>query len=83
MEHDHMIEALATNGTNHSLDVGSLPRRTRRGQHFVDAHVSHLFPEIIAEDRIAVPASSEGLAQREMLPVVAVPSTQRSGGRSH
>jgi hypothetical protein len=29
MEHDHMIEALATNGFNHSLDTGSLPRRAR------------------------------------------------------
>jgi len=26
MEHDHMIEALAPNGTNHPLHVGSLPR---------------------------------------------------------
>src|SRR5207237_8370808 len=25
--HDHMIEALATNGANHPLDIGSLPRR--------------------------------------------------------
>ena len=54
MEHDHMIEALAPNGTNHPLYIGSLPRRARCGQHFVDAHVSHLFSEVIAEDRIAV-----------------------------
>jgi hypothetical protein len=25
MEHDHMIQALTPNGTNQSLDVGSLP----------------------------------------------------------
>src|SRR5271157_1457002 len=49
-----MIEALAPNGTNHPLHVGSLPRGSRRGQHFVDAHVSHLFSELIAEDSIAV-----------------------------
>ena len=55
MEHDHMIEALAPNGANHSLHIGSLPRGARRRQHFVDAHVSHLSSECIAEDRIAVP----------------------------
>jgi hypothetical protein len=55
MEHDHMIEALAPNGTNHPLHVRSLPRRTQRGQHFVDAQVTQLFSEVIAEDRIAVP----------------------------
>ena len=49
-----MIEALTLNGTNHPLHVGSLPRRSRRGQHFVDAHVSHLSSELIAEDSIAV-----------------------------
>src|SRR6516162_5994404 len=49
-----MIEALAPNGTNYPLHVGSLPRRSRRGQHFVDAHVSHLLSELIAEDNIAV-----------------------------
>jgi hypothetical protein len=25
MEHDHMVQALTPNGTNHPLDVGSLP----------------------------------------------------------
>jgi hypothetical protein len=55
MEHDHMIEALATNGSNHSLYIGSLPRRARCRQNFADAHVSHLFSEFIAKDPIAVP----------------------------
>src|SRR5215472_15277874 len=54
MQHNHMIEALPPNGTNHSLDVGSLPRGARRGQHFMDTHVSHLSSELIAEDSIAV-----------------------------
>ena len=49
-----MIEALATNGSDHSLYIGSLPRRARCRQDFADAHVSHLFSEVIAEDRIAV-----------------------------
>src|ERR1035441_2777631 len=54
MEHNHMIEALAPNGTDHPLYVGSLPRGSRRGQHFLDAHVSHLSSELIAEDSVAV-----------------------------
>lgn len=49
-----MIEALAPDGTNHSLHVGSLPRGSRRGQHFLDAHVSDLSSELITEDSIAV-----------------------------
>jgi hypothetical protein len=54
MEHNHMIEALASNGSNHSLYMSSLPRRARCRQNFADAHVSHLFSEVIAEDSIAV-----------------------------
>ena len=54
MEHDHMIEALAPNGTNHPLHIGSLPRRSRRAEHFLDTHISHLSSEVITEDRIAV-----------------------------
>ena len=49
-----MIEALPTNGANDALYIGSLPRRTRCRQNFADAHVSHLFLEVMAEDRIAV-----------------------------
>jgi hypothetical protein len=54
MEHGHMIEALTPNGTNHALDVGSLPWGARRGQYFADAHIANLFPEFMAEDGIAV-----------------------------
>ena len=54
MEHDHMIEAFATNGSDHPLDIGSLPRRARCRQDFANAQVSHVFSEVIAKDRIAV-----------------------------
>ena len=54
MEHDHMIEAFATNGSDHPLDIGSLPRRARCRQDFANAHVSHVFSEVIAKDRIVV-----------------------------
>jgi len=49
-----MVKTLAPNRTNHPLHVGSLPRGSGCGQHFLDAHVSHLFSEVIAEDSIAV-----------------------------
>src|SRR5499427_5720529 len=65
IEHDHMIEALASNGSNHSLHIGSLPRRARCRQDFANAHVSHLFSEVIAKDPIAVP---QELLKGEWLP---------------
>ena len=49
-----MIEALAPNGTNHPLHIGSLPRGARRRQHFADAHVSDMPSKCITEDSIAV-----------------------------
>src|SRR5215467_11123153 len=49
-----MIEAFAPNRYNNSLHIGSLPRRARCRQNFADAHVSHLFSEVIAKDGIAV-----------------------------
>jgi len=55
MEHDHVVETLAPNGTNHPLHKCSLPRRTGRGQDLLHAHVSYLFSEVIAEDRVPVP----------------------------
>ena len=54
MEHEHMVQALAPNRTNDALDVGPLPGGSRGAQHLVDTHVSHLSPEGIAEDSIAV-----------------------------
>src|SRR6201987_1129493 len=70
LEHDHMVQALPPNGTNHPLDVSPLPGGSRSAVHFLDAHVSHLSPEGTAEDRIAVAqqgawqlVEGEGLAQ--------------------
>ena len=54
MQHDHMIEALTTNGANHSLDIGSLPRRARCRHDLPDAHISQLFSEIMGENGITV-----------------------------
>src|SRR5271169_6925145 len=56
MKHNYMIKAFATNGTDHPLHIGSLPRGSGRGQHFLNAHVSHLSSELSSEDSIAVAA---------------------------
>ena len=82
MQHDYMIEALAPNGTNHPLHIGSLPRRTRRGQDFVDAHVPHLSSECIAEDRITVAQQvARELVKGKCLPqLLSRPFCRRVGG---
>jgi hypothetical protein len=54
VEHEHMVQALTPNRTNNALDVGPLPGGSRGAEHFLDTHVSHLSPEGIAEDSIAV-----------------------------
>ena len=54
LEHHDRVETLAPNGTNHPLDMGSLPRRARCRQNFADAQVSYRFSEIVAEDSIVV-----------------------------
>ena|SRR5215469_9091872 len=82
MQHDHMIEALTTNGSNHSLYIGSLPRRARRRQNFTDAYISHLFSEVVAEDRIAVAQQVAGtLGKGKCLPqLLPRPLRGRLGG---
>jgi hypothetical protein len=54
VEHDHMVQALAPNRTNEALDVGPLAGGSRGAQHFLDAHLSHLSPEGIAENGVAI-----------------------------
>src|SRR5258708_39645059 len=82
MEHDHMIEALAPNGSNHTRYIGSLPRRARCRQNFADAHVSHLFSEVIPEDSIAVPQQvARELVKGKCLPkLLSRPLRGRAGG---
>jgi hypothetical protein len=49
-----MIQAFASNRTDQSLYIGSLPGRARCRQNLADAHISQLFSEGIAKDSIAV-----------------------------
>jgi len=65
----HMIEALATNRSNHSLYIGSLPRRARCRLNLVDTHASRLFLEVMAEDGITVAQQvTPELGKRKGLP---------------
>ena len=83
MEHEHMVQALAPNRTNDALDVGPLPGGSRGAQHFVDTHVSHLSPEGIAEDTIAVAQQvARKLIKGEHFSQLLSASTPRLGGRS-
>src|SRR5260370_31160727 len=77
-----MIEALAPNGTNHPFDIGSLQRGARCGQHFLDAEVSHLCSEVMAEDGIAVAQQvSRELVKGKGLPqLLSRPLRSRVGG---
>jgi hypothetical protein len=57
VEHDHVIQTLEAYRADDALDVRSLPWRTRRRKHFLDAHISDLLHEIVAEN--PVPISQE------------------------
>src|ERR1700694_1766475 len=77
-----MIEALASNGSNHSLYIVSLPRRARCRQDFANAHVSHLFSEVVAKNPIAVPQHvTRGLVKGKCLPqLLSHPLRRWAGG---
>ena len=77
-----MIEALAPNGTNHPLHIGSLPRGARRRQHFADAHVSDMPSKCITEDSIAVAQQvARELVKRKGFPqLLSCPLGGRVGG---
>jgi hypothetical protein len=54
VQDDHMIQTFPTEGTDQSLHIRVLPRRTRCNQDFLDAHVLELLPDGIPIDRIPV-----------------------------
>jgi len=47
-QHDDVIEALAPDRSDEAFDVGVLPRRTRRRQHFLNADGLHVIERMIA-----------------------------------
>ena len=54
VQHGDVIEALASKGADHALNVRILPRRTRCRQHFFDAHLLHGPLKIGSVNRITV-----------------------------
>src|SRR5262249_58702989 len=50
-----MIEALASNTADHSLDIWILERRSRRGDHFFDLHSFHSEAKFFSVDLISIP----------------------------
>ena len=46
-QYDHVIEALAPDGSNEAFDVGVLPRRARRRQDFPNANRLHMIERMI------------------------------------
>ena len=54
-ENDHVIQALATKGSDQALDVWILPRAPWAREHLADAHTDDAPPENGAVDRITIP----------------------------
>src|SRR5882762_8956297 len=54
VEHEHMVQALAAESNQSRARRRPAAGGSRGAQHFLDTHVSHLSPEGIAEDSIAV-----------------------------
>jgi hypothetical protein len=61
IDDNQMIETLASNIANHSLDVWILKRRSRRGDHFFDLHPCHSEAKSFSVDLISI---SEQIAWR-------------------
>ena len=49
-----MVQTLASNRTNDPLDVRTLPRRSWRSQHFLNAKLFDIAGEIGIEDAVAI-----------------------------
>ena len=55
VDDDDVVETLATNGTDHALDVGILPRTRLCGEDFLDAHACDSSSEAIPIDGVPIP----------------------------
>ena len=54
VEHDEVVEAFAPDRPDQALNVGALPRRSRRGEHFANIQVLERRPEGVPINRIAI-----------------------------
>jgi len=62
VEDNDMIQKLSTQATNYALDIGVLPRRSRRGDNLVNAQARHPSPNPIAI--VAITVSQQILPSR-------------------
>ena len=68
VEHDHVIEAFTTSGSNTSLDECILPRRARCREHVLDRHRLRRAPEAVKGVIAIVNQVSRRLVSRKRLP---------------
>jgi hypothetical protein len=55
VQDDHVIEALAPNGSDQAFDVGILPRTRRARDDLANAHAGNSTSEQVSIDGIAIP----------------------------
>src|SRR5215469_7833960 len=54
-EHDHMVQAVMSNGSDQPLHVGPLPWTGRRREDFLNAQALDAFAKVLAVDLVPVP----------------------------
>ena len=54
VQHDEVVEAFASDRPNQALNVGTLSRRSRRGEHLANPQLLHHGPEGVPINRIAI-----------------------------
>src|SRR5436305_14414487 len=50
IEHDYMVQALASDRADDPFDISALPRRARCGKHLLDTHRLDLVDKVVPED---------------------------------
>src|SRR5262245_30194721 len=66
MQDDHMVQALAADTPDQSLDIRILPWTAGGNQHFLNAHVAHALPKGGPVNAVAIAQQiSRGLVPRK------------------
>jgi hypothetical protein len=69
VENDHVVKTLAANRTDDAFYLGTLPRRSRRRQNFLDSYGFHICRQLTTVDSVAVPKQvTRDLLKRKGLP---------------
>ncbi len=72
VDHDHVVDAVPADGTDHSFDVGILPRGAVRGDDLFDSHGLNTQPELGAINAVSMSGLAEeaGFAYKNISQVV-------------